>query len=239
MHGWPVNRTWHPWLQYKRKAMHPLDVQEVTPETLTPKKKSHQRWPQTEWANIATRELGKQMGPQEASKRKGEQQERNRDKWKTNVNGGWMDANAHQTKPAKQKETETRRGRHSRQSSETNEERQRRLLTKWWTHPPTTRLTHLCCIENPDNQLFRENWGYSLWRIAARYAKFMWLQDLQAMCGLASGNAALFVNCVDQKKLSAGRSQVPSWHMFGSSETWKHHKQSLQSVVWRKVEEWL
>ena len=116
--------------------------------------------------------------------------------------------------------------------------------TKWWTHPPTTRLTHLCCIENPDNQLFRENWGYSLWRIAAASNQ----HDTLSSCDFRISKQcvdwhqampALFVNCVDQKKLSAGRSQVPSWHMFGSSEKWKHHKQSLQSVVWRKVEEWL
>lgn len=103
--------------------------------------------------------------------------------------------------------------------------------TRWWIHPPTTRLTHLRCTENSDNQLFRDNWGYALWRI-------MWLQDLQAMCGLTSGNACFICKLRWPKEIVSWASLSPILAHVSLS-TWKHYKHSLQSVVWRKVAKWL
>ena len=124
MHSWPVNRAWHPWQQ---KAMHhPVDghvlsdtVQDVIPETLTPKKNHTSIDPK----------LGQhsnERGDKWAHKRQAKEKGNGRKEVETNGRQMSMEEDGrHQTKPGKQKETKARRGKHSHQSSGTNEGRQR------------------------------------------------------------------------------------------------------------------
>lgn len=195
-------------------------VQDVTPETLTPKKITPALTPN--WANIATR--GETNGPTRGKQKKRGTASRK----EVETNGRQMsmeEDGRHQTKPGKQKETKARRGKTATKAPG-QMKGDKDPGTRWWTHPPTTRLTHLRCIENPDNQLFRENWGYALWRI-------MWLQDLQAMCGLTSGNARFICKLRWPKEIVSWPSLSPILAHVSLS-TWKHYKHSLQSVVWRK-----